>query len=131
MQSVELPLFRIENSNLNYPQATQTPIVTEEQIITPLTEILNDAIPTTQPKIISEKLMGSLDDLFPEQQYAEKDIQKAKEILGELTKEFTPDQLKDAVTEIQYLCESWLDDLERQIFKGRTLNELLHEKGYR
>lgn len=131
MQSVELPLFRIENFNLENLQATQTPIVTEEQIMTPLTEILNDAIPTTKPKIISEKLIGSLDDLFPEQQYAEKDIQKAKEILGELTKEFTPDQLKDAVTEIQYLCESWLDDLERQIFKGRTLNELLHEKGDR
>ena len=71
----------------------------------------------------------SLENLFPEQQYQEKSIQKAKEVLETLADEFTAEHLKDVVTEIQYLAESWLDDFERKIFDGKTLKELLHEKG--
>ena len=112
----------------------QSLLVTEAQIITPLSEILENVAqkheyikPTAEP--LSQKISQSLNNLFPEQQYDEKDIQKAKEVLGELAKELSADQLKDAVTEIQYLCESWLDDYERKIFKGLTLQEMLHEKG--
>ncbi len=100
----------------------------------PLIEVLEEATPKSpnfKPSTyqVSDSLKKSLDELFPEQQYDEKDIQKAKEILGSLVLEFTPQQLKDTVTEIQYLTESWLDDFERQIFGGLTLQELLHEKG--
>lgn len=54
-----------------------------------------------------------------------KDIEEARKILGNITKELTDDELKDSLVEIQYLIESWLDDYERSIFSGQTLNELL------
>lgn len=113
--------------------AEQQQLITEEQIITPAVEVLEQVTPkppgTPQAKEISESLKQSLDNLFPEQQFDEKSVQKAKEILGKLADQLTPDQLKDTVTEMQFLANSWLDDFERKIFKGLTLKELLHEKG--
>jgi len=110
--------------------------ITEDKYITPLVKILDQVTPKpietpSQPKEPSKSLSKSLDDLFPEQQYDEKVVQEAKKILGVIADEFTPEQLKDAVTEIQYLASTWLDDFERDAFDGLTLNELLHEKGAR
>lgn len=108
-------------------------LITEDQVIVPAVKILEEVSieppRAAQPKEVSQSLQESLDNLFPEQHYEEKDIQKAKEILGELSNEFTPEQLKGALIEIEYLAQSWLDDLERDIFKGLTLKEVLHEKG--
>ena len=71
----------------------------------------------------------TLDVLFPEQERENKDIKEAREILGLLSKEFDDTQIKDLIAEVQFLTESWLDDFERSIFKGLTLQELFHEKG--
>lgn len=110
----------------------QSPI-TEEQILTPLEEILERATPGNSepvtPDAIPKTISQSLDELFPEQQREEKNIQKAKDTLGALADQFTQEQLKETVTEIQYLADSWLDDFERETFNGQTLNELLHERG--
>lgn len=73
-------------------------------------------------------LQPMLEALFPEQKF-DKTLQKTKEILGALSKEFTQEQLNDVILEIEYLTESWLDEFERQMFEGKTLNELLHDKG--
>jgi hypothetical protein len=43
-------------------------------------------------------------------------IEKARVILGNIAKDMTDDQLKDACVEIQYLIETWLDEFERSIF---------------
>lgn len=109
-------------------------LITEEQIITPLIEVLDEVTPKSEgipnkSEPITPALRQSLDELFPEQKFDDKDVQKAKEILGALTSEFTAEQLKGTIIEIQYLAESWLDDLERDIFQGLTLKEVLHEKG--
>jgi hypothetical protein len=77
----------------------------------------------------SETITQTLDKLFPEQEREDKDIKEAREILSLLSKEFDDQQIKDLITEIQFLTESWLDDFERLIFKGLTLQELFHEKG--
>lgn len=114
-------------------ETVQIPLITEEQIVKPAKEILEQVIPGNSESLATENLpktfTQSLDELFPEQQHEEKSIQQAKDILGVLAKEFTSDQLRDVVTEIQFLADSWLDDFERKTFKGLTLNELLHEKG--
>lgn len=109
-------------------------LINEEQIISPLVEIFDKVTQeppgkTNPSKPLSQSITESLNNLFPEQQYTDKDIQKSKEALGKLTSEFTTDQLKDVITEVKFLAETWLDDFEREIFKGRTLKELLHEKG--
>lgn len=127
-QVISLPLF-------DEPVKKDRPVITEEQVVTPLVEILDHTIPTTKitsplgeiPKSVDE----ALDVLFPEQQYEEKTIQTAKEMLGVVAKELSPEELKCAIVKMQYLVETWMDDFERGIFNGLTLNELLHEKGRR
>lgn len=108
-------------------------LLTKSQIITPLIDVLDKVTPKPTETLAqtenNNSLKKSLDDLFPEQQYEEKNIQRAKDILGELADKFTPQEFKVAITEVQFLAESWLDDFEREIFGGLTLQELLHEKG--
>lgn len=55
-------------------------------------------------------------------------LHKAREILGELANEYSDDELWKIVTEIQFLTDCWLDEFEREIFDGKTLNELLKEE---
>lgn len=99
-----------------------------------LTQVLKEVTPKStnqqsRPESISHPIKQSLDELFPEQKYDEKKIKLAKEILGPEANELTDMQLRSAVTEIQYLAESWLDNFEQEIINGLTLKELLHEKG--
>lgn len=112
--------------------SNQLPLVTEKQIITPLELAFNEVAPKVESKQTNEltipNLKKSLDELFPEQQY-EKNIQKAKEILGPQANKLSAAELRDVVAETEYLVNSWLDDFEREIFSGKTLNELMHEKG--
>lgn len=109
---------------------TPLPQINEIDYLTPLTEVLEKASTNETPEpLVSDTLKQSLDSLFPEQQYADKTLQKAKEILGDVAKTFTEEQLRDVVCEVQFLATSWLDDFERGVFDGSTLNELLHEKG--
>ena len=77
----------------------------------------------------SRSTIQTLDKLFPEQEREEKNIKKTKQILGQLSEQFNDQQLKDLIVETQFLTESWLDDFERSIFNGLTLQELFHEKG--
>lgn len=113
---------------------TEAITVTEQQITRPLELVLQEVTPKTQseqlPVIDNTKpIKDSLEALFPEQQYDDKDIQKVKEILGPIANQFSQPELRDIVAETQFLISSWLDDFERGIFNGLTLNELLHEKG--
>lgn len=105
----------------------------DQQIAVPLTQVFE----TVTSKVLhpqelstsSREINDSLDKLFPEQEYEERNIQKAREKLGELANNFSKDELRDLVAQVEYLAETWLDDFERDIFDGRTLNELLHERG--
>ncbi len=110
----------------------QNQVVTEQQILLPLNQVLAEVTPKpteSKPFTLSPSTAQSIQDLFPEQEYEEKNIQLAKKSLGTLSAEFSREQLKNLITEVQFLTESWLDEFERQIFKGLTLQELLHEKG--
>lgn len=109
----------------------QPQLIKIDQIISPTIEILDNAISneTERPKEALSSLKKPLDDLFPEQEYEEKKIQQTKKILGSLVNDFTSEQLRDTITEVQFLAESWLDDFERGIFGGLTLQEMLHERG--
>jgi hypothetical protein len=119
-QIIELPLFE---------QEREANSIAVDKIATTFVEVLNTTNPTTHnSEPVSIAISKSLDDLFPEQKVEEKNIQRAKEILGEIACELTQAQLKDTIVETQYLVNTWLDDFEREIFKGKTLKELLHDK---
>lgn len=48
-----------------------------------------------------------------------------KKLLSDADIEISDEDLKENITKIQYLIEIWLDSLEKQIFDGKTLQELL------
>lgn len=107
-------------------------VVTEQEVLLPLTQVIKDISTkpdAVRPVTISKTSASSIQDLFPEQEHEEKSIKRAKEILGELAGNFTNSELHDLVAQVEYLAESWLDNFETDIFSGKTLNELLHERG--
>lgn len=122
METVELPLFTLNNRTSTYTPTS----IPEEKIVSPVLEMLDT--PTTSIKE-HKSIRKTLDELFPEQVYEEKQIKRVKGILGPLAVGYNEDQLRDVVAETQYLVASWLDDFERELFEGLTLKELLHEKG--
>ena len=109
-------------------------LITEDNFIPPLVKVLNETTPKTNTLSnnsgeISLSLNQSLNNLFPEQLFEEKDIQKVKKILGRRVFNLSPDQIKDIAVEVQFLTTTWLDEFERRIFDNHTLNALLHERG--
>lgn len=109
-------------------------LITEDKFIPPLVEVLNEITPkesnvNTNFQEISSSINQSLGNLFPEQLFEEKDVQRAKKILGRRVFNLSPDQIKDIAVEVQYLVTTWLDEFERKTFNNLTLNELLHERG--
>lgn len=140
MQTLELPLFHIDNSTNNSSlihspenQAKPEHQIAEMGTVEPLVEVLesNPSIQNMPSKFPDspKSVTKSLNEMFPEQGYQEKTIQKTKEVLGVLAKDLSEENLRDIASEIQFLADSWLDDFEMEIFNGLTLNELLHEKG--
>jgi hypothetical protein len=98
---------------------------TEEEVVKPFAQIFNQSASSYKKNFsVSE----SLDAMFPEQKRQDREVFKTKEILGKLSDWFTDLQLKEIVTDIDFLVESWLDEFEREKFEGKTLKELLHEK---
>ena len=75
-----------------------------------------------------DSLSNLLNKLYPENNADEKELAKARVILGEKGKQLKPEEIKDLISKVQYLIDSWLDEYEREIFKGVTLNELLSSK---
>lgn len=77
---------------------------------------------------IPQSTEQSLAQLFPEQKYEERRLKQAKDALGLLGYGLSAIELETVVMEVEFLTETWLDEFERNIFKGLTLQELLHEK---
>ena len=103
-----------------------------ETILQPVTQVFEDitSVPSDRKlNNVSPATTRSIQEIFPEQEYDDKNIQKAKVILGDLANSFSKEDLRDIVAQVEYLAESWLDDFERDVFNGKTLNELLHDRG--
>ncbi len=67
-----------------------------------------------------------INQLFNEQDQKENTVLEAREILGESAKDLTDEQVYELVTEMQFLVDSWLEEYERKVFDGKSLNELLN-----
>jgi hypothetical protein len=107
-------------------------ILNPETILQPVTRVFEDVTNTSNNQRspnISQATAKTIQEMFPEQEFEDKSIQKAKIILGDLATEFSKEDLRDLVAQVEYLAESWLDDFERDVFNGKTLNELLHDRG--
>jgi CDP-glycerol glycerophosphotransferase (TagB/SpsB family) len=102
--------------------------ITDENILKPTKEVIASYLHSPESGV-TPTLIESLDVLFPEQKREEKKLRTLKEVLGSVSDGMSEEQIHQLACKIQFLVESWLDDYERKIFKGSTLNELLHEKG--
>lgn len=52
-------------------------------------------------------------------------INEIRELLKKNGVEMNDDEIQTTVTELQYLIDVWLNNVEQQIFEGKTLDELL------
>jgi hypothetical protein len=74
-------------------------------------------------------LSYSTNVLDPELQLDPKEEQKARLVLESVAQDYSDDQINEAIAEMKFLAESWLNDFEREVFDGKTLKEMLHDKG--
>lgn len=55
-------------------------------------------------------------------------LNQIRELLKQQNIHMSEDELQTTITEFQYLIDIWLNDIERRLFNGKTLDELLIEK---
>ena len=54
------------------------------------------------------------------------DLQKeARKVLGDKYTHLTDEEVRNIVAKFDYLANAWLDKKEREVFKGKTISELL------
>jgi hypothetical protein len=53
----------------------------------------------------------------------ENEIQETRKILGKSAVGMTDEEIKHQITCIDYLISTWLDEYERSIFDGKTVQE--------
>jgi hypothetical protein len=78
-----------DNPSLLQQSSTKSYTISEEKIIQPLTQILEEITPkpttqTVKPKNNTQSIKQSLDQLFPEQQYDEKSLRKQRKYWARL-----------------------------------------------
>lgn len=73
-----------------------------------------------------KSLESALKTIFPSQK-DESRLIKARRILGEIALDIPDEELERNLTEFQFLLDSWLDSFEKQVFNGKTLDQLLKE----
>jgi hypothetical protein len=72
-------------------------------------------------------LENVLNSMFPSRQ-EENNITRTRRSLGEVSKKFSDEQMLAIISEFQFLIDTWLDEYEKEVFKGMTLKEVLNEK---
>lgn len=108
--------------SLSFGQIPQT--YNREELIKPFIQIFDQSADKFKEQFT---LSQTLDIIFPEQKKQEKNIKEARQILGELANNLTDFEIKEVLTDIDFLITNWMDEFEKQLFKGKTLKELLNE----
>ncbi len=66
-----------------------------------------------------------INQIFTDQKEHEKTILEARETLGDSAKDLDDGQIHELVSEVQFLVDTWLEEYERKVFNGKTLEELI------
>ena len=82
----------------------------------------NDTRDSNNPQGVYDQL----NQIFSEQDQEGKAVLEAREILGDSAKDLTDAQVYDLVNGVQFLVDSWLEEYEKDIFDGKTLDELIN-----
>ena len=94
--------------------------------------IIPPTLPTSESSIALEAnkpqnlgIYEQINQLLDGQDQQQKTILEAREILGDSANNLSDEQVYDLVNEIQFLVDSWLEEYERKVFDGKSLDELL------
>ncbi len=92
------------------------------------TSTIPDSLLVEDPSIdyISSPI-SQLDKLFPIQSVVTQ-VEKNRRNLGELNEHLSEDQIQSMTSDFQFLIDAWLDQFEKEIFGGMTLQNLLKGK---
>ncbi len=71
--------------------------------------------------------LSKLDSLFPSQSVVTQ-VEKNRKNLGHLNTVLSDEQLQIVTSDFQFLVDAWLDQFEKEIFGGQTLQNLLKGK---
>ncbi len=80
-----------------------------------------------QPSLPQISIQNVIEKILPKQSEENK-FAKTRQALGETAQSLSNEQIETITTEFQFLIESWLDEYEREVFKGLTLKEVLNER---
>ena len=93
-------------------------------------EVTTETLPSCQIPVYKPtseiSLQNVLNRAFPKQSEENK-FTRTKQLLGETAKTLSNEQLETIVTEFQFLIDTWLDEYEKDVFKGLTLKEVINE----
>lgn len=83
------------------------------------------SIDTQQDIQVPSDTYDQLNNFFSTQDLQGKTIQEARETLGEAAQSLSDEQVYDLVNEVQFLVDSWIEEYEKKIFEGKTLDEVV------
>ena len=110
-KNMETPLFNTRELTLQQEVTTETLPSSQIPIYKPTPEI---------------SLQNVLNRAFPKQSEENK-FTRTRHLLGETAKTLSNEQLETSVTEFQFLIDTWLNEYEKDVFKGLTLKEVINE----
>lgn len=82
------------------------------------------ATPIVNPALVLE---SELHKIFPTKQEETK-VELVRRIMGALITDLSEEDLNAYITQFQLLVNDWLDEFEKQVFEGRTLDQVLKEE---
>lgn len=86
-------------------------------------EPIYKSFPVFNPQTSLEQAINAV---FP-QTSEESNIIRTRRILGKNAYSLSDEQIETIVAEFQFLANTWLDEFEKEIFKGLTLKQVLNE----
>ncbi len=118
------------SKQLEYEQTQLFNLSTEKPNLVPSPKsTVFEPSPAFLPETERAETQGTYDKLnqyFGEQDREQKMIQEARDLLRTGAVKLTDEQVLNLVSEVQFLVDSWLEEFERNIFEGKTLQEMFH-----
>jgi len=86
-------------------------------------DFANETFQSQEQSVTNFKPFQAIDNCFIESQEKTK-ISKARQLLDQTAKDIPDEQLETFAAQFKYVINCWLDSYEKQLFDGKTLQEI-------
>lgn len=86
-------------------------------------------IPVTQTPLSHHPhtiLQNAFNDVFTSNSDLDSNIARIRRILGATAITLSDEQIETIISEFQFLIGTWMDEFEKDLFKGMTLQEVIN-----